>query len=306
MLQPTGLANRLTPLIHQLLADEKIGEELLTQLSELYIPLSRRLASWHKDKPIVIGINGAPGSGKSTLNKILKILLHNGFNKSVVTLSIDDLYLSRKRREELAREVHPLLKVRGVPGTHDVALAETILSTLLEPDALLPISIPVFDKASDDLLPQQHWTTIETPVDIILFEGWCVGARPQHTDELDTDLNELERTEDADGIWRGYVNEQLLGPYQSLFGYIDHMIMLKVPDMESVLAWRQLQEEKLALHCAEQAVSPQKIMSSTEISRFLMHYERTLRNLIEEMPYRADILLELNRAHQIDRIRLPR
>lgn len=303
-LQFMELANRLSPLIHQLLAEERIGEELLAQLNELYLPLAKRLADWHKGKPIVIGINGAPGSGKSTLNKILKTLLHHGFNKSVLTLSIDDLYLSLQRRKELAREVHPLFKLRGVPGTHDVNLAETILSTLLEPESQLPIRIPVFDKASDDLLPQQQWPMVVKPVEIILFEGWCVGAKPEHPDDVATAMNELECTEDAEGVWREYVNEQLHGPYQSLFSYIDYMIMLKVPDMESIQAWRQLQEEKLATYCTEQGISPQKIMSTAEISRFLMLYERTIRNLMAEMPSRADILLELNREHQIDRIRL--
>ena len=296
------LSRKLSPVFNQIIDEEKITDELLPQLRNIYLPLADWVAQRHKDKPIVIGINGAQGSGKSTLSKILKALLQLGFAKSVLHLSIDDLYLSRQSRQQLAKEIHPLFRVRGVPGTHDVERGNQILSRLLKPDPELPLNIPVFDKASDDLLPEKAWRRIEKPVDIILFEGWCVGARAQDPADTGIAINDLERHDDAEGIWRDYVNRQLLAPYQSLFNYMDYLVMLKVPDMESVIEWRCLQEEKLAKHCLEEKSSSGCVMSPAEVSRFIMHYERITRANLAEMPARANVLLELNKQHQVDRV----
>jgi D-glycerate 3-kinase len=266
--------------------------------------LTAWLANKHSDIPIVVGINGAQGSGKSTLSKILKSLLTHGFGKSVVHLSIDDLYLSQQRRQKLANEIHPLLEVRGVPGTHDVELGKKILSALVNKKSKFPVVIPVFDKAQDDLLPKSEWLAVDASPDIILFEGWCVGSRAQKQSELKRDVNELEKSKDREGIWRNYVNDQLAGPYQDLFGFIDYQLMLKVPDMESVFEWRALQEKRLEEHCTQENILNANVMSESEIAQFIMHYERITRASLEEMPDRADILLELNKQHQVCNIKV--
>jgi len=276
----------------------------LEQLSELYLPLTAWVANKHTVKSIVIGINGAQGSGKSTLSKILKSLLSAVFNKSVVHLSIDDLYVSRQQREHLAKNIHPLLKVRGVPGTHDVELGKQVISKLVGLSDDTTVHIPRFNKAEDDLYSKEAWHPITESADIILFEGWCVGSCEQHESELIEHVNELEKNEDPDGTWRNHVNRQLAGPYQSLFSHIDYLVMLKVPDMESVFEWRSLQEEKLAMMCKHRDEPEFHLMTPSEISRFIMHYERITRATLNEMPDRADVLLALNKQHQICNIEI--
>jgi len=296
------LFEKCLPAFNQIIQQQAIDNDLVSQLKDIYLPLAAWMADKHSTTPLVFAINGAQGSGKSTLSTILKMLLTEGFSKSVAVVSIDDFYLPRQARNELAEQVHPLFKVRGVPGTHDVALIEKVFADLLEQK--WPIKIPAFDKAQDERQPEAQWRIIDKPVDIILFEGWCVGAQAQQQDELHDVVNELEGEEDAQGSWRQYVNSQLQGAYHALFKKIDYLLMLKVPDMESVLEWRCLQETKLAQHCEKHGLSSAKVMSLEEIRRFIMHYERLTNSMLSEMPQRADILLELNPQHQIEAIRV--
>jgi D-glycerate 3-kinase len=69
----------------------------------------------------VLGLCGAQGSGKSTLAAALARMLARDGTRTAI-LSLDDIYLTRAERLQLAREVHPLFATRGAPGTHDVAL----------------------------------------------------------------------------------------------------------------------------------------------------------------------------------------
>ena len=260
------------------------------------------MAESHQHKPLLLGINGAQGSGKSTLTKILQALLEKGFSKRVVSLSIDDLYLRRSEREQLARDIHPLLVTRGVPGTHDVALAKDLLSKLKQ-GTQQRITIPVFDKALDDRADEALWQQVSGPVDIAIFEGWCVGVAAEDSQALQKPINRLEAEEDPDGVWRNYVNEQLKGPYQELFSLIDKLIMMKVPSMENVFEWRSLQEQKLRV-ARQDETSATRIMSEQALQRFIMHYERITRRSLQEMPERADVVLELNAEHQIERVKV--
>lgn len=298
------LVHELKDTIDVFIAQERLDKQFSSYIKSVYIPLAAWIAKKHTHKPIVIGVNGAQGSGKSTLSKLLAIILTKGFGKSTLNLSIDDLYLSRLERKYLAEQQHPLFMVRGVPGTHNVKLAEQILSSLVNKTDSNSVVVPVFDKAQDDLLPQSQWCKIENPVDIILFEGWCVGARAEEGDALSTSINELERTEDPDGIWRSYVNEQLQGPYKQLFSRLDYLLMLKVPDMESVYEWRKLQEEKLRLNNTASSGIASRIMSAEQVPRFIMFYERITRHCLAEMPQRADVVFKLDKQHQVSHIEL--
>jgi D-glycerate 3-kinase len=278
----------------QMMIDNDLEEALI----DIYIPLAACLAGQVDDhrSTRVIGVNGAQGSGKSTLCKLLQIVLEKGFAKRVVTFSIDDIYLPHAEREELATQVHPLLITRGVPGTHDVDLGLQLLTGLrgLEPGRTL--DIPVFDKSIDDRLPEEDFRQVTGPVDLVLFEGWCVGTKPQRDIALSVPVNSLERLEDPDLAWRHYVNKQLESGYQRLFSEIDFLIMLKIPGMASVMEWRSKQERKLA------RTSPggRKIMDTEALQRFIMHYERLTRATLAEMPDRADLVFKLNQHQQID------
>ena len=136
---------------------------------------------------------------------------------------------------------------------------------------------------------------------IPLFEGWCVGARAQREESLPTAVNSLERLEDPDLSWRRYVNDQLKGSYKILFDTLDFLIMLKIPVMASVMEWRSKQERKLAQSSGK---TGREVMDTVALQRFIMHYERLTREMLTEMPDRADLVFTLNPAHQIDGVQI--
>jgi len=244
---------------------------------------------------MLVGLCGAQGSGKSTAALILRHLLEaRGFK--VAILSIDDLYLTHAARQVLAKTVHPLLATRGPPGTHDVALGEAVIDALGRPPG--PTAIPSFDKAIDDRRPREAWPVFEGPADIILFEGWCVGARPEAPAALAAPINALEREDDPDGVWRGYVNEAL-ALYQPLFARMHRLILFAAPSFDVVQRWRGEQEEKLRATSEGKAL---RIMSEAEVARFIQHYERLTRAILNEMPGRADALVELGEARELMRL----
>jgi len=294
----TAVADKVAIDFDELLLKACIDKRSLPDniLVNLYIPLAAWLVQQQNDQTLIVGINGAQGSGKSTLCLMLQLIIEKGFDKRVASLSIDDLYLTRDQRKTLANTVHPLLQTRGVPGTHDLALGLSLFEQLQSSQT--GISLPRFDKAIDDRAPVEQWPVLTQPVDIVLFEGWCVGSHPQQASALSKAINSLESEEDSDGRWRHYVNDQLASGYRSLFDQIDVLIMLKIPAMEKVLEWRSLQEQKLATGQGEQS----HVMTEEQIARFVKHYERITRTNLEEMPGRADLVLKLNNDHQIDEI----
>jgi len=280
----------------------QIDNDLEQDLARIYLPLAATLRSARQEHrgPLLVGINGAQGSGKSTLCQLLQLTLDIGFGLRCAALSIDDIYLTRAERQELAKSVHPLFATRGVPGTHDIDLGSELINGLrqLKEGAVMPV--PVFDKAIDDRLPEMKWRPVAGPLDIILFEGWCVGAIAQPEKELALPVNDLERDEDRDHTWRRHVNRQLQGPYRELFSELDLLLMLKIPGMESVAKWRGLQEKMLA---ATAQSGSHRIMDTATLRRFIMHYERLTRFMLDEMPSRADIVLELNNDHRVAAVR---
>ncbi|VAW64037.1 D-glycerate 3-kinase, plant type [hydrothermal vent metagenome] len=288
-----------SPELDAFIKSEKLNDDFKSSFISVYLPLAKWINNKHTEKSLIIGINGAQGSGKSTLSKLLLRVLKTVFNKSVLHLSIDDLYLSQKKRLHLSNTIHPLLKVRGVPGTHDVELGIKLLNEINK-SKNKKIKLPIFDKSIDDLLPQDDWLSIENKIDIVLFEGWCVDAKAQSESELKKPINILEKKEDTDLCWRTYVNLQLSNQYKKLFSYIDYLIMLQVPNMNSVFEWRSLQENKLQQREAENS----KTMSEEEIKKFIMYFERITRHCLSEMPDRADVLLTLNKAHQVASVHL--
>lgn len=246
---------------------------------------------------LVAGLCGPQGSGKSTTAAFLKLLLE-AEGRRVAALSLDDLYLTREERADLAQHIHPLLAVRGVPGTHDVALGAAVLDALSAAGAGDEVVLPRFDKAVDTRAARSDEHVFRGPADIVIFEGWCVGARPQAASDLASPINPLEAGEDPDGAWRRYVNDQLAGPYQALFARIGFLALLEAPGFASVLGWRVEQEAKLRAQ-ARATSTPLRVMSEGEVARFVMHYERLTRHVLAEMPDRCDVRLRLDGARRI-------
>lgn len=276
-----------------------LDEILMEDLSRIYLPMANLIntALNVKDQIHIIGINGAQGAGKTTFSKLLKVVLEQKFGMKVVQLSIDDFYLSRAEREELAKSVHPLLITRGVPGTHDVRMAESVLSSLSTAQENSVTIIPRFNKAMDDPYPQSQWDRFVGRPNVILFDGWFMGAIEQKGTELLNPVNDLEKLEDPYCIWRRYVNSQLKDNYKSLFDKIDLLVMLKVSSFDKVYEWRLLQEEKLRIVTANKENN--HVMSKDELVRFISHYERLTKFILKEMPSRADMLFNVSNDHRI-------
>lgn len=260
-------------------------------LDEVAAPLVGRLSAEAQGRrtPLVVGLCGPQASGKSTLAAALAGLLGTQGLVAAV-LSIDDLYLSHAARQRLGREVHPLLATRGPPGTHDVALGLRVLDDLAEGR---PTALPRFDKASDDLAATNVWPTAPAKVDVVLFEGWCVGARPQGADALARPVNDLEARRDPDGGWRRYVNERLAGSYQRLFSRVDLLILLQAPGFDVVAGWRQEQERKLRTRLAAEGADPARSMSDDEVLAFIQLYERLTTHILATMPAYADAAIPM-------------
>ena len=262
-------------------------------------PLTARIVRERLElaRPIVLGLCGSQGSGKSTVALFLAELL-GADGLSTAVLSLDDLYLTHEARQRLARERHPLLATRGVPGTHDVALGVKVLSELAAPAPPHTFALPRFDKATDTRATRVAWPTVTAPVDVVVFEGWLVGARPQPAADLDEPLNALERDEDPGGVWRRDANTALAAAYQALFAKIDLLVLLQPPGFEQVHAWRALQEAKLAARLTGENRAG-GAMDEAALARFIQHYERLTRWILKEMPTRADVVVRLGREHEV-------
>ena len=268
----------------EFIAEQRLPDTFELTFNEVCRPLADRAIDWRSDfgRTALIGLCGAQGAGKSTVAAAtVSYLNRNGLN--AVTISLDDFYLSGEARGWLARQVHRLLQVRGPPGTHDVALACAVLDHLRMP---APTPLPAFDKAADERAPKRRWRTFEGPADIVILEGWCVGARPEPLERLKDPINSLERRGDPTGAWRGYVNRQLAEGYQALFGRLDRLVLLQAPGFEVVRGWRTEQEAKLRERNGGG-------MTDAEVGLFIQHYERLTRWILEEMPARADWIVPL-------------
>ena len=255
------------------------------------------------ERSFVLGVQGTQGSGKSTASEFIQLLLQTEYQLTAVVLSIDDFYLTIAERETLSQTVHPLLKTRGVPGTHDVDLAIQTIKQLAQLTVNQSTLIPRFEKAIDDRAPQESWSTFTGPVDVIILEGWCIGLKPEQSDNLTTPVNSLESQEDATGEWRQFANVNLSGQYQELFSLIDKQLVLNAPSFDCVYQWRVTQEHKLIERIKQTGASSNiKTLSDDDVKRFISHYERLTNHALKTMPKHADWCLWLSAEQTIEKM----
>lgn len=241
-------------------------------------------------RPLVVGINGTQGSGKTTLADYLVTQLTHEHGLKALSVSLDDFYFSQSKRQQLAQSVHPLLKTRGVPGTHDLELA---IKTFNKLQAKEPVAISAFDKTQDNPFAQTQWHYVDEPVDVIVLEGWCLGVKPQLNSQLLEPINELEQQQDSDGTWRSYVNEKLHA-YQALFALIDVWAMFKAPSFECVYNWRLEQEKKLVAYNQSN-----KIMDAAAIKEFIQYFQRLTEHALTTLPQEVNHLFILDENRNI-------
>ena len=269
------------------------------------IPLASFFGSFKKRRrPYFICLTGGQGSGKTTLSEFVQLILQKGCDREVVGFSIDDIYKTKEERIHLSNTVHPLCKTRGVPGTHDVQLGLDTLDSLFNANFSSLTPIPSFSKPLDKHIPKEDWSCYKGRPEFIFFDAWCGGARPISEENWRPPMNILEEEEDPEGIWSKWSNKELSGTYQELFNRFDLLLMIKVPSIKQVYESRWLQEQTLAKSTFDPKLK-KKIMTKEEVWRFVMHYERLTRYMLEEMPTFADIVLKRDKNFNFSFIKIP-
>ena len=271
----------------------------LKQLNKFYIPICDMIYKnkFKNKKTKLIGLAGGQGSGKSTISNILKILLKEKFNLETVIISIDDFYKTLKERKKMSKNLSKLFLTRGVPGTHDTTLLLNCLKKLKK-KSFRKVLIPKFNKSTDNRSKKKEWITVLRKPDVIIFEGWCIGAKAQKKTSLIKPVNELERKEDKNLVWRKRVNHELKNKYKKIFSLIDILIFLKVPSFDHVYKWRLLQEKKLKKNSRGK-----KIMNNNQIKKFIMFYERITLNMFKTLDSMSKVLINIDTKHRLSSIK---
>ena len=281
---------------------EVLGKPIVDKIGKLntfYLPLSEWLYSIYKkdNKTKIIGLSGGQGAGKSTITGILKFILKRKYGLDLCVFSIDDFYKTKKERKKMSEEVHPLFLTRGVPGTHDVNLINKTIKNLKK-QKFKTVLIPKFDKLTDDRFKKNKWQKIKNPPHLIVFEGWCVGARHQKNIELKKPLNLIERKYDSGFKWRKTVNNSLKNQYKKVFKKIDKLVYLKAPNFNYIFRWRWLQEQKMKLTSKNK-----KTMSKSQVKEFIMFYERITKNMMKSFSQISDLTIFLDGSHRSKRMK---
>ncbi|KAK0357417.1 hypothetical protein LTR94_000451 [Friedmanniomyces endolithicus] len=179
-------------------------------------------------------------------------------------LSIDDLYLPHSEQEALARSHsdNPLVQHRGQPSTHDIDLGVRLFDALAKSEA--NIRLPSYDKSaysgSGDRRPETEWETVNAegkpPVEVVVFEGWCVGFRPLDDKEVERKWRAAQAEyESKDAEYQGQLGKlQLLSvlfvnaklrEYDALTDRFGAFMHIDAEDTQYVYDWRLEQEAAL-------------------------------------------------------------
>ena len=253
-----------------------------------------------KKSPLIVGLAGGQGSGKTTISSIISLILKKYFKLKVFKISIDDFYKTKKQREILSKNKHSLLLTRGVPGTHDIKIMLDFFRKIKTKN-FKSLKLPKFNKANDDRYKKKHWYKLKSRPDVVIFEGWCVGAKPQSLRLLKKPINTIEKAYDKSLKWRRFVNLQLKTNYKKLYSQLDSLLYLKVKNFNLLKKWRIKQEEKLWLKSKSR--KNLKIMNKKEVINFMQTYQRITEQMFKDAPKYSSIIMNLNKNHQIHKIK---
>jgi len=247
-----------------------------------------------KKRPYFVGLAGGQGTGKTTISSLIRIILIKYFRLNVFRISIDDFYKTRKERINLSKRVHPMLLTRGVPGTHDINMMLNFFRNS-KSKKFKRLKLPTFNKAIDDRFNKKKWYDLKKRPDVIIFEGWCVGAKSEKNNTLKKTINSMEKIKDQKQVWRNYVNHQLKSKYKNLYSQLNCLIFLKAKNFSLLQKWRLKQERKLGVKSKVKS----KIMSKADVLNFMQTYQRITQNMFRNMPKYASVIFNLNSNHQI-------
>ena len=195
------------------------------------------------------------------------------------------------------KNLRKLFLKRGVPGNHDTTLLLNCLKKLKK-KSFRKVLIPKFNKSTDNRSKKKEWMTVLRKPDVIIFEGWCIGAKAQKKTSLIKPVNELERKEDKNLVWRKRVNHELKNKYKKIFSLIDILIFLKVPSFDHVYKWRLLQEKKLKKNSRGK-----KVMNNNQVKKFIMFYERITLNMFKTLDSMSKVLINIDTKHRLSSIK---
>ena len=259
------------------------------KLDDLVDDLCHFLISRDTAPPFIFGISGGQGAGKSTLcAALVRALAAEG--KTALTLSLDDFYLSKAARSNLAQTVHPLCATRGVPGTHNVDLLARVLDGLPQVSPDKPLHLPRFSKSHDDILPDAAGTAVSTCPDFILLEGWCVGGRADCIKPRPQ--NSWEETHDPQSVWKKW-SQASARIYQPIWDMAQATLLLRQKDFEAVIDSRWQQEQTNARDSGIW-----QFADRSEVAAFCAHYESWTLGIWDDLGARADFVFGRNADYE--------
>lgn len=276
-------------------------ETILRTLWNLWLPLSLELVAERQrlDRPVVQGILGGQGTGKTTLAAVVRLILEI-LEYTSVTFSLDDLYKSYIERQQLQR-YDPRLVWRGPPGTHDVEIGVDLLDKLRQANRRKPVVVPRFDKSICQGAGDKAQPEVINPVDIVIFEGWFVGVRPVPDNGLfDNAPDPISTPEDIQ--FAKDMNDRLID-YVALWHRLDRLMVLYPEDYHLSKQWRKEAEQKMK-------ATGRGGMSDDEIEQFVeyfwkaLHPELFIDPLIRN-PILTDLVVEITCDRQIGKIYRP-
>ncbi len=282
--------------------EREIQSKIIKSFWTFWLPLALQLVISRQKlgRPLIQGILGGQGTGKTTLGAVLSlILIHLDYR--CLSLSLDDLYKTYAERKQL-QEQDPRLIWRGPPGTHDVELGLQLLDQLRSPQCQEPILVPRFDKSAwggdgDRTTPE----TVEN-VDIVLFEGWFVGVRPIDSAVFDADTPAPIQTP-SDRIFARDMNEQLK-EYVPLWEKLDQLMLLYPTDYRFSQQWRRQAEQQMI-------ATGKSGMSDTQVDQFVEYFWKSLHPELFITPLTknsnsVNLVVEINPDHSIGSVYRPK
>ncbi|ODG98884.1 glycerate kinase [Nostoc sp. KVJ20] len=270
-------------------------KKMLQVLWDLWLPLGIKLASQRQQlkRPLIQGILGGQGTGKTTTCKILSLILDQ-LGYRTVSLSLDDLYKTYSDRLLLTQQ-DPRLIWRGPPGTHDVDLGLNVLDQIRQLQS--PVMVPRFDKSAFGGAGDRTNPEIVTNIDIVLFEGWFVGVRPINADVFDTAPPPI--LTDEDRAFARDINLRLQD-YLPLWERLDSLIVLYPTDYRCSLEWRKQAEQQMI-------AAGKSGMSNAEIEKFVNYFWRSLHPELFIKPLvkdatAVDLVIEIHADHSFGEV----
>ncbi len=274
--------------------------QLLSTVWNLWLPLAMQLVSYRQQlgRPLIQGILGGQGTGKTTMSAILTLIIsHLGYR--TLSLSLDDLYKTYSDRLAL-REQDPRLVWRGPPGTHDIQLGLTVLDQLLTSVRATPIQVPRFDKSAWGGAGDRREPEVVEGADIVLFEGWFVGVRPLNPAAFDTAPPPIVTATDRE--FARDMNAQLKD-YLPLWERLDRLMLLYPGDYHLSLEWRRQAEHQMI-------AAQGKGMTDAEVEQFVEYFWRSLHpelfiKPLTNHPNWVDLVIEINPDHSTGAVYRP-